>query len=51
MLQLFVMPHLAEVPWALRLLGSAVVVVLLLGHVLMPALTRTFAAWLHPRRD
>jgi antibiotic biosynthesis monooxygenase (ABM) superfamily enzyme len=50
-LQLFVMPHLAEVPWALRLLGSAVVVVLLLGHVLMPALTRTFAAWLHPTRD
>ena len=51
MLQLFVMPHLAAVPWGLRLLGSAVVVVLLLGHVLMPALTRLFAGWLHPPRD
>jgi antibiotic biosynthesis monooxygenase (ABM) superfamily enzyme len=50
-LQLFVMPQLAAVPWPLRLLGSAVVVVLLLGHVLMPALTRLFAGWLHPSRD
>ena len=50
MLQLFVMPHLAEVPAVLRLLGSAVVVVLLLGHVLMPALTRAFRGWLHPGR-
>jgi antibiotic biosynthesis monooxygenase (ABM) superfamily enzyme len=47
--QLFVMPHLTGVPLLLRLLGSAVVVVLLLGHVLMPALTRWFAGWLHPR--
>jgi antibiotic biosynthesis monooxygenase (ABM) superfamily enzyme len=39
------------VPWPLRLLGSAVVVVLLLGNVLMPALTRMFAGWLHPSRD
>jgi antibiotic biosynthesis monooxygenase (ABM) superfamily enzyme len=51
MLQLFVMPHLESVPWGLRLLGSAVVVVLLLGHVLMPTLTRVFAGWLHPGRD
>jgi antibiotic biosynthesis monooxygenase (ABM) superfamily enzyme len=51
MLQMFVMPHLDAVPWGLRLLGSAVVVVLLLGHVLMPALTRLFAGWLHPARD
>jgi antibiotic biosynthesis monooxygenase (ABM) superfamily enzyme len=50
LLQLFVMPQLAGVPWPLRLLGSAVVVVLLLGNVLMPALTRWFAGWLHPRR-
>jgi antibiotic biosynthesis monooxygenase (ABM) superfamily enzyme len=50
LLQLFVMPHLDTVPWALRLLGSAVVVVLLLGHVLMPGLTKLFADWLHPRR-
>ena len=40
MLQLFVMPHLAAGRWGLRLLLSAVVVVLLLGHVVMPALTR-----------
>jgi antibiotic biosynthesis monooxygenase (ABM) superfamily enzyme len=25
--------------------------VILLGHVLMPALTRLFARWLHPYRD
>ncbi len=50
-LQLFVMPHVDAVPWPLRLLGSAVVVVLLLGHLLMPALTRLFAGWLHPARD
>jgi antibiotic biosynthesis monooxygenase (ABM) superfamily enzyme len=50
-LQLLVMPHLDAVPWPLRGLGSAVVVVLLLGHVVMPALTRTFAGWLHPARD
>ena len=51
MLQLLVISHLDAVPWPLRLLGSAVVVVLLLGNVLMPALTRTFAGWLHPTRD
>ena len=51
LLQLFVIPHLAAVPWPLRLLGSAVVVVLLLGNVLMPALTRLFGRWLHPARD
>ena len=50
LLQLLVMPHLTDVPWPLRLLGSAVVVVLLLGNVLMPALTRVFAGWLHPPR-
>ena len=50
LLQLFVLPHVAGVPWPLRLLGSAVVVVLLLGHVLMPALTRVFAGWLRARR-
>jgi antibiotic biosynthesis monooxygenase (ABM) superfamily enzyme len=50
LLQVLVMPHLDGVPWPLRLLGSAVVVVLLLGNVLMPALTHFFAGWLHPRR-
>ena len=44
LLQQFVMPHLASWPLELRLLLSAVVVVLLLGHVVMPALTRVFAA-------
>jgi antibiotic biosynthesis monooxygenase (ABM) superfamily enzyme len=51
LLQQFVMPHLASWPLELRLLLSAVVVVLLLGHVVMPTLTRLFAGWLHPSRD
>jgi len=51
LLQQFVMPHLVSWPLELRLLLSAVVVVLLLGHVLMPALTRTFDRWLQPGRD
>jgi antibiotic biosynthesis monooxygenase (ABM) superfamily enzyme len=51
LLQQFVMPHLASWPLELRLLMSAVVVVLLLGQVLMPALTRILARWLHPSRD
>jgi antibiotic biosynthesis monooxygenase (ABM) superfamily enzyme len=51
LLQLFVTPRLAGWPLAARLLLSAVVVVILLGHVVMPALTRLFARWLHPRRD
>jgi hypothetical protein len=49
-LQQFVMPHLATWPLELRLLLSAFVVVLLLGQVLMPTLTRLFARWLHPSR-
>jgi len=51
LLQQFVMPHLAGWPLELRLLMSAVVVVTALGHVLMPALTRLFARWLHPSHD
>jgi antibiotic biosynthesis monooxygenase (ABM) superfamily enzyme len=47
-LQQFVMPHLAGWPMEPRLLLSATVVVLLLGNVVMPALTRLFARWLHP---
>jgi uncharacterized protein len=43
-----VMPHLASWPLELRLALSATVVVLLLGNVVMPALTRLFARWLHP---
>ena len=50
-LQQAVMPHLAGWPLEARLLVSAVVVVLLLGHVVMPALTRLFARGLHPSRD
>jgi antibiotic biosynthesis monooxygenase (ABM) superfamily enzyme len=48
--QHFLMPHLASWPAEARLALSAVVVVLLLGHLVMPALTRWFAGWLHPRR-
>jgi uncharacterized protein len=51
LLQLFVMPHLASWPLEARLLLSACVVVTGLGHVVMPALTRLLARWLHPRRD
>ena len=51
LLQQFVMPHLVPWPPALRLLLSAGVVVVLLGHVVMPTLTRVFARWLHPSRD
>jgi uncharacterized protein len=49
-LQLFVLPYLCGWPLPLRLLLSATVVVILLGHVLMPALTRIFRGWLNPRR-
>jgi hypothetical protein len=48
LLQLLVVPHLASWPLLARLALSAVVVVLLLGHVVMPALTRVLAGWLHP---
>jgi antibiotic biosynthesis monooxygenase (ABM) superfamily enzyme len=51
LLQQFVMPHLSGWPLEVRLLLSACVVVLLLGHVAMPALTRLLAGWLHPSRD
>jgi antibiotic biosynthesis monooxygenase (ABM) superfamily enzyme len=50
LLQQFVMPHLASWPLELRLLLSAVVVVIALGHVVMPALTKLLAGWLRPRR-
>jgi antibiotic biosynthesis monooxygenase (ABM) superfamily enzyme len=48
--QQFVTPHVASWPVELRLALSATVVVLLLGNVIMPALTRIFARWLHPSR-
>jgi antibiotic biosynthesis monooxygenase (ABM) superfamily enzyme len=48
--QQIVTPHVASWPVELRLALSATVVVLLLGHVIMPALTRLFARWLHPTR-
>nr|WP_239521804.1 antibiotic biosynthesis monooxygenase [Geodermatophilus sabuli] len=50
-LQVLVMPHLAGWAWPVRLLLSACVVVVLLGYVVMPTLTRLFAGWLHPRAD
>jgi antibiotic biosynthesis monooxygenase (ABM) superfamily enzyme len=49
--QQFVTPRVASWPVELRLALSATVVVLLLGNVVMPTLTRLFARWLHPRRD
>ena len=49
--QLVVTPHLQSWPVEGRLLLSAVVVVLLLGHVAMPLLTRWLAPWLRPFRD
>ena len=50
LLQLFVMPHLASWPLEARLFVSAIIVVTGMGHVVMPALTRLFARWLHPDR-
>jgi len=49
--QQVVTPHLTAWPLELRLALSATLVVLLLGNVVMPALTRLFARWLHPSRD
>ena len=47
--QLLVTPHLSGWPVGLRLLLSATVVVLVLGHVAMPVATRVLARWLRPR--
>ncbi len=49
-MQVLVLPYLTSWPAAARLLLSATVVVVLLGHVMMPALTRLLRGWLHPRR-
>ena len=49
--QLLVTPHLGSWPVEARLLLSACLVVVLLGHVAMPALTRLFGRWLRPSRD
>jgi antibiotic biosynthesis monooxygenase (ABM) superfamily enzyme len=49
--QLVVTPHLQAWPVEARLLLSATVVVIALGHVVMPALTRLFARWLRPSRN
>ena len=49
--QRLVTPRLADWPLEARLLASACVVVVLLGYVVMPALTRLFRRWLQPRRD
>ncbi len=50
MFQLLVTPHLGAWPVGARLLLSASLVVLLLGHVVMPALTHLFRRWLWPSR-
>lgn len=47
---LLVAPHVESWPLPLRLLLSATVVVVLLGQVVMPALTRWCAPWLRGRR-
>ncbi|MGR6965506.1 antibiotic biosynthesis monooxygenase [Geodermatophilus sp. URMC 61] len=49
--QLLVAPHVSGWPLPARLLLSAVVVVVLLGYVVMPALSRLFRRWLRPSRD
>jgi len=48
--QELVTPHVTSWPVELRLALSATVVVLMLGNVIMPALTRLFSRWLHPNR-
>jgi hypothetical protein len=48
--QQFVTPHITGWPVEARLALSATVVVLLLGNVIMPALTRLLTRWLHPSR-
>ncbi|MGX5654340.1 antibiotic biosynthesis monooxygenase [Geodermatophilus nigrescens] len=48
--QLLVAPHVGSWPLPLRLLLSATVVVMLLGQVVMPRLTRWFGPWLRGRR-
>jgi antibiotic biosynthesis monooxygenase (ABM) superfamily enzyme len=48
--QQFVAPHLISWPLELRLVLSATVVVTGMAHVVMPALIRVFARWLHPGR-
>jgi antibiotic biosynthesis monooxygenase (ABM) superfamily enzyme len=47
--QLVAVPVVGHWPWPVRLLVSAVFVVMLLGYVVMPRLTRWFDRWLHPR--
>jgi hypothetical protein len=46
---LLVAPHVTSWPLPVRLLLSATVVVVLLGQVVMPRLTRWFAPWLRGR--
>ena len=48
--QQLVTPHLTSWPVELRLVLSAFVVVIAMAYLLMPALTRIFARWLHPSR-
>jgi antibiotic biosynthesis monooxygenase (ABM) superfamily enzyme len=46
-----VTPHLTSWPLELRLVLSAFVVVIAMAYLLMPALTRIFARWLHPSKS
>jgi hypothetical protein len=47
--QVAVLPLVGGWPWPLRLAVSAVFVVVMLGYVVMPALTRLCVRWLRPR--
>lgn len=49
--RLLLMPHLGGWPVESRMLLSASLVVVLLGHVVMPVLTRLLARWLRPAED
>jgi antibiotic biosynthesis monooxygenase (ABM) superfamily enzyme len=49
--QQLAMPLLVSWPPELRLVLSAIVVVIAMAHLVMPALTRLFARWLNPSRS
>jgi antibiotic biosynthesis monooxygenase (ABM) superfamily enzyme len=49
--QQLVAPHLTSWPLELRLVLSAFVIVIAMAHLVMPALTRLFARWLHPSKS
>lgn len=50
LMQVSVAPFLEAWPWLLRQLLTASVIVITMGFLVMPVLTRLFAGWLRPRR-